>query len=367
MSEKKRLVHVISGLKRGGAEALLVDLVHELADEFEQHVIYFHDGPHVQRLKQCSIPTYQICGMISRYDPWFFARLYRLVKMLSPNLIHTALWAANFSGRVVGRLLNVPVVCAIHLGVNQDGLIRGFFDRYTFHMATKVVAVSHDVAYSIGRRRLFPVNDVQIIQNGIHAAKIMQLGKEECVIREKIGLNEAHEIFGTVGRLILRKNFSFLLTCFAQVIAQRPQARLVIVGTGPEEQRLKDQAAALGLTDTVRFVTGQSAYGYYPMFDCFILPSLQEGLSIALLEAMSFALPCIVTAEQNEHEVIISGNNGILVQCGDFETMIMTMCNIMREKNLRKKIGEEGYKTVLHERSADKMVDSYRKMFRSLV
>src|SRR5579859_5390998 len=104
ITKRKKVVHLISSLKIGGAESLLYDLIVGLGNQdYEHHVIYFHHGPHVARLEQLGVSTYQVRGIITLYDPIFFWRLARLIKKLKPDVIHSALWAANFAGRIIAR------------------------------------------------------------------------------------------------------------------------------------------------------------------------------------------------------------------------------------------------------------------------
>jgi len=113
MQKKIKLLHITSSLKMGGAESLLCDLIKNMDHEmFEHHVIYFHDGPHSVCLKELGIPIYQIKGLISLYDPLFCTRLYKLVKKIKPDCIHTLLWVANVSGRIIARLLKIPIASA---------------------------------------------------------------------------------------------------------------------------------------------------------------------------------------------------------------------------------------------------------------
>ena len=92
-----------------------------------------------------------------------------------------------------------------------------------------------------------------------------------------------------------------MIESFALVYAKNKNARLVLVGVGSGEAMLRQKAHTLGITHFVVFVIGQQAYGYYSLFDCFAMSSDKEGISIALLEAMAFSLPCVATNSQSIH------------------------------------------------------------------
>ena len=95
--KKKVLVHVISNLGVGGAETVLYHLLRRLSsDEFDHKVVYFYEGPYVEKIKQLQIPVYQVKGIVCAYDPLFCMRFFGLIKRLRPDCLHTVLWAANF-------------------------------------------------------------------------------------------------------------------------------------------------------------------------------------------------------------------------------------------------------------------------------
>jgi len=166
MNKKIKLLHVTTSLKIGGAEAVLCNLIKKLGNtEFEHHVIYFHNGPNVAQVKSLGAKSYHVKGLVSLYDPIFFARLFFLMKKLKPDLIHSLLWSANVSARLIAKLLKIPNISAYHLDIYNDGIFRNSIDRVTRKMSDLLVAVSGDVAKSLGSRKSF--RRLEIIKNGI--------------------------------------------------------------------------------------------------------------------------------------------------------------------------------------------------------
>lgn len=362
---KKKIVHLISSLKIGGAESLLYDLIIGLGNEdYEHYVVYFHDGPNAQRLRDIGISLHHVQGLVCLYDPWFVSRLYTTIKTINPDLIHSALWAANFLGKFIARMLHIPIVCAVHLGVDLDGVIRNALDRINFNWATHVIAVSDGVEKSIRNKQWLHPEDVTVIPNGIDVDAIVQRTRQLLVTREDIGLSEEHFVIGSVGRFIPRKNYSLLVKSFAQVYKHNNAARLVLVGLGPQEQLLRALAEELRIAHAVIFVVGKSAYSYYPLFDCFVLSSEQEGLSIALLEAMSCALPCIVTASDQLHEVIEHNITGFLVDLDEY-SLTQQLITCVDNKMLCLHIGNEGQKMLKDKFNLISMIHAYRNVFKS--
>ncbi len=174
--KKKKVVHYITSLKWGGAEYILYHLVKSFLFEYNQIVLYVYDGPYRKKLESLGIRCVKVIGFFSVYDPFFWYQSYRLIKDIAPNLIHTALWSSTVVGRVIGKLLSIPIVSVYHGNVDQQGFIRNFFDRMTFGLSQNCV-VSSAVAQSL---ELISVQrkEVVIIENGIDMKLPVAIGEE---------------------------------------------------------------------------------------------------------------------------------------------------------------------------------------------
>lgn len=369
MEKKNTIVHIITSLKIGGAESLLVDfLEHPAAAQVNHKVIFFHDGPNRQRLLQLGIACYQIKGMICMYDPVFFVRLYRLIKRLKPDCIHTWLWSANIAGRIIGKRMHIPILNSFHLGVDQDGFIRNVIDRFTLKMPERMIAVSDGVAHSIMEQfKVYKPERLKVIKNGIDAQKIVTKSHKTEITRKLLGLSDEHYVLGSVGRWIARKNYVFLIELFAQLYEHNNAMRLVLVGKGHKKQALHEQVEQLGLQGKVIFVEGQPALGYYPLFDCFIQTSFKEGISIALLEAMSCSLPCIITEPSGMHEVMIHEYNGMIVSSYNHDEVCTIVERLASDKQLAASLGLNAYQTIMNEFGLTTMVDAYHQEYSQLI
>ncbi len=361
---KMLIVHLITSLKMGGAESLLCDFLASVdREKYDVTVIYFHEGPNVERLRQLKIPLFPIKGALCLYDPIFFFRLYTCIKTLKPSLLHTWLWSANIAGRIIGKLLGIPVLNSFHNNVDQDGMMRGMLDRYSQWMATELVAVSNGVASSLVEHHNVPIGTITTIKNGVPAQGIKERGMLCVKSRESLGLEENHFVIGSVGRFVALKNYGLLLEAFALLARESEHARLVLLGSGPEEQHLRALASRLGVAHKIIFIIGQQSYGYYPLFDCFALSSYKEGISVALLEAMSFSLPCVSTHEKMTHEVIQQGVNGLLVPSGDAKALKDALKSLMFDRQNALLLGKNAYKTVKNDLSLEAMKNGYENIY----
>jgi len=364
--KKIKLLHITSSLKIGGAESLLCDLVQHMDPaQFEHHVIYFHDGPHSACLKQHGIAVYHVTGAMCLYDPVFFARLYNVIKKIDPDCIHTQLWSANNAGRVMGRLLGIPVVSALHNRLEQDGKLRNIIDRCTVPFAREIIAISATVAQSfLVKNANFKPSQVHNIANGIDSASLQKKSVQERVERKDLALlSPEHFIIGTVGRFVPIKNYDLILDAVALVCKQFSHVRLLIVGLGPMEHALKEKAKFLGIADKVIFIVGQPAYRYYLLFDCFTLGYNKEGISVALLEAMSFNVACVVADVDHDH-IIQHDVNGLLVREPDAIALSNEIVRLVVDPQLAKKCGRNARDMVDKQFTFEKMQKDYEDIFK---
>lgn len=364
---RAQVVHITSSLKMGGAEQVLMTIIEQMP-QYDHTVIYVHEGPHLAALRARGIATYQLRGLLFRYDPFFLIRLFLLLRRLQPDLIHTLLWAANIAGRIVGRMLHIPVVSALHNNVDRETYIRKTLDRLTMPYADQVIAVSAGVAQSLAQRDgQVDHEQLLIINNGINPLQFAQEAHQTAVSRAELGLHEEHFIIGSVGRFVPEKNYQLLLGSFAGLYARYAHARLLLVGAGPDEQMLRDLVVQYALEDAVIFVVNKRATPYYPLFDCFALSSDQEGISLALLEAMACGVACVVTHEGTNHPVVVAGSNGLLVPAGSAVGLANALEQLLTDGELRKKLAKNGMATVQEEFCSSLMVARYADCFNRLM
>jgi L-malate glycosyltransferase len=363
------LVHITASLGIGGAESVLCTLVQELQKmSVAQTVIAFRDGPYAARIRGAGIHVEVINGLFCRYDPFFWYRLFRCVRRLHPDCIHSLLWASNIAARIIGKMLNVPVVSGIHNSTVLYGKLCNWVDRMTLPLACHVVVIHEGVQASVVARcpqhRYLPVT---VIHNCVDCKEVHQQASADLHNRAEFGLTKDHFVIGAVGRLIPIKRYDLLIDQFARVHRQKPHARLMLIGYGPEEARLRQLAEKVGVKGFVFFVVGKQAYGYFPLFDCFVLPSLTEGPAIALLEAMSFGLPCVVTHDMPSHPVITHNENGILLNAYDKDALNAALILLLENKKIAEQLGACAQMTVQSLFSAKTMTENYYAVFKEAV
>lgn len=405
-----KVAHVISSLKKGGAEEVLCSLVEQLDPaQFVSCVLYFHDGPHVDRLRGHGIKLYHIRGFVGMYDPLFWWRLMRTLYRIKPDCIHALLWSAQCASRVIGRLLGIPVITVYHNQATLESGMRLFLDRVTLPLATSVVAVSNTVAHSIASAHAYlqtkdfdkidtlsspvipeksrihtsptcsskflersrrlrmagPASHVITIANGIDIQRIEHyFSSHASVSKADLNIPAGAQVIGTVGRLHKVKNHTLLLQAYALVHQQHPNSYLILVGDGPERDGLEQCVQRLNLRSQVIFVTQKQAYPYYSLFDCFVLASEQEGMSLALLEAHYFKCASVVAHATLDHDVITHGYNGLLVPPNNAYELSQKISSVLSDTALQQKLGMHAHRQVVEKYTVKQMVNQYEQLFK---
>ncbi len=158
-----------------------------------------------------------------------------------------------------------------------------------------------------------------ILPNAIDVEKFAFRQEERDALRRKYGVTD-RLVIGHVGRFNVQKNHSRLLDIFAEVLKAAPEATLALIGTGELEEAVEEKARTLGLRDRVLFL-GQMAdvSGWYQAMDCFVLPSLFEGLPVVGIEAQAAGLPCVFSERVTDEILLSPGARRLSLESGDAE------------------------------------------------
>ncbi|MCL5875001.1 MAG: glycosyltransferase [Candidatus Dependentiae bacterium] len=162
------------------------------------------------------------------------------------------------------------------------------------------------------------------------------------------------------------KNFSLLITVFAKIHQNYQHTRLIIIGSGPEEQSLRALIKQYSIEPCVDIIIGVRAEDYYDQFDIFVQPSFSEGLSRALLEAMSYSLPVIVSAHKKNHDVITHNKTGILIDPHNPEDLFNALIKLIGDQELRIRLQHAGRHHIKKHYTLSTMISHYRHIITAL-
>jgi L-malate glycosyltransferase len=356
-----KIFHLITSLKIGGAESALCNfLEYEQNSNYEHHVAYFYGGKNVERLQNLKIPVYKMTGIFFLYDPVSIYRLIKLIKKIKPDVIHAALWSSTIIGRIVGKILGIPVICDIHGNCKHHGKFRNFLDKITLSIPQKCVAVSKTINKSFVETLKISPAKICVIENGINPKEFAS----KKTSKKNLKFDENDFIVGSIGRFEKIKSYDVLIKAFALFSANKQNVKLCLVGDGTEKIYLEQLARSQQIKDKVVF-TGlrTDAHTFYSIFDCFVLSSASEGLSIALLEALSFGLPIVTTHINTTHDVIENGKHGFIVPVNDPKEMAHALEHLYNNNELRQSMNVTNKRLVKEKFHIKRTVSKYHKLY----
>lgn len=363
------IVHAVNSLATGGLENGVVNLVNHSDLAFRHVIVCLTARGPLERVLKPGIDVVSL-GKQPGHDVRAFVRLVGLLRQLRPAIVHSRNWAA-FDAVPAARLAGVRAV--IHGEHGRDisdpegrNARRNRIRRALSPLVTRFVTVSHDLrrwlVADVGVRG----SKVATIHNGVEIGRFAQLSRREA--RERLRLPDHVPIVGTVGRLDPVKDQAGLVRAFALARSAHPDSILVIVGDGPCRRELAELIATLGLRKHVELLGERKDVPVVlAALDIFVLPSIAEGMSNTVLEAMATALPVIATRVGGNPEMVEDAINGRLVPRQDVQGLGGAIASYLDDAHLRSLHGKASRERVLQDFSLERMCRSYTDLYRDLL
>ncbi len=252
-------------------------------------------------------------------------RLYHFFKRTKPDVVHTSASEANFHGLIAATLARVPIRIGEEIGFpNHDWKWKIIF-KWVYSLATKVIAISESVKNRIIELGEVKKEKVEVVYNPV---SIKEFGEAQ-----PLDDNQAF-VFVTTCRLVPVKNLDLLIQVFDRLLKEHQNLKLWIIGEGPERLTLESQVKQLGIESNITFWGFQrDVIPFLIQANAFVLPSLSEGFSISLVEAMLCGLPCIVTNQGGPTEIVDHGKTGFLIDPLNQDQIRDTMNTVLNLSN----------------------------------
>jgi glycosyltransferase involved in cell wall biosynthesis len=230
--------------------------------------------------------------------------------------------------------------------------------------SSQITAISHATKRALTRHEFVPGFLIKVIYNGVVKQSVSLEEVEQC--RRELLLEEKR-VIGTIARLDHVKNQAMMLKAFKLILSKHPRLVLLLVGDGPERERLEQQCKLDGIASSVIFAGFKQQPGpYLAMMDIYLLSSYTEGTSMTLLEAMSLKIPCVATAVGGNPEIVIDGLTGLLAQNDDAQGFAAAIETLLEHDILRKKCGDEAFLRFGKHFSVSAMTEQFIAMYRKL-
>jgi sugar transferase (PEP-CTERM/EpsH1 system associated) len=367
------IVHVVHGFSVGGLENGLVNLVNRMPRERWRHAIVSLTQVSGRFAERVQCPEVKFIELDKRPGHLVrdYPRLYRLFKQLKPAIVHTRNLAA-LEAAVPAWAAGVPVRIHGEHGWNlndPDGRRRRYraVRRLYRPFVSRYVALSHHLEEYLERKVGVPRRRLSHIYNGVDTDRFrpaeVRARIEGCPFGEPDDF-----VVGWVGRMDPVKGLRHLLEAFARAAQRSParHLRLVLVGDGPERAKVETLIAQHRLGERV-WLAGERADVAELMrgFDCFTLPSLGEGISNTILEAMASRLPVVASRVGGNVELIESGMTGRLVPASDPDALAEALLSYYRDRATARRHGKAARRVAETRFSLSCMVSEYCELYES--
>ena len=372
-----RVCHVMSADLWAGAEVQVATLASYLVEQpdVQLSAVLFNDGWLAGELRRLGV-DFEVVDERTHNAAAIVRFITEFLSARRVDIVHTHRYKDNILGTVAAKLARVPCVVRTVHGLPEPirGLRRFYanaceaLDRIVLSLnADRIVAVSRTTARSLEHRGYKP-SALTHIHNGIDL-RAVQAARPVAEVRAAFGIAADAFLVGTAGRFAPVKGHEHLLRAAALIRERLPRARFMLVGSGPLEPELRTLAANLRVADACLFVDPSvdghaTVYDLVRAMDAFVLPSLSEGIPMALLEAMALGRPVVATGVGGVPEIVASGSNGVLVPPANAEALAAACLKVQSNGVWSASLGTSAERTVrerfTRERNGESIMTLYR-------
>ncbi len=361
-----RVLHVTFNMDIGGTEQVIRQLVLGMAKRGVTSEILCIDG-HVgtigQALQESGVAVHQQKRK-QGFDWSLPGVIKKHLRTGQFDVIHCHQYTPWIYGWLGALGTKASVVFTEHGRFHPDSHRRKarLINPLLAHLTPAIVAISEATKKALVEYEYIPANKIQVIYNGI-----VPLVKDEMAakaIREELGIPAKALVVGTVSRLDPVKNQPMMLKAFRLFLNKYPNAFLLMVGDGPDRDKLLGLAQKLGIGDNTIF-TGfiTSPVHHLSIMDLFLLSSHTEGTSMTLLEAMSLKIPAVVTNVGGNPEITVQNTTGKLTEPDNAESFANAMIELASSSRVKKELGEKARQRFCERFSAQAMIERYLSIY----
>ena len=360
----RRLLFVNYSLEMGGIETLLLELSRAMmaGDRYRPGVCVFEVGGKLQgEFEAIDVPVHVVRKQRSR-DYLLPFRMRNLIRREGYELVHAHNQVSWLYGGLGALFAGRPLVYTEHTSLAKFQTAQQKHLKTALRLLGKktrlVTTVARHLIPSLEQDIGIPTSRIRNIYNGIDPEPY-QIEIDRRLKRQELGLPLGGKIIGIVASLTHAKDHITLIRAFALVLAQLPQVRLLIVGEGPLEGKIRSEIQTLGIDSHVHFLgVRRDIPELLQLFDVFTLSSVIEGLPISLLEAMASSCPVVATSIPGVDE-LVNDDCGLLVSPSNPEEQAAALVRVLKDDGFAVKLGLGGRQRVLDEFSFDAMIQSY--------
>lgn len=365
--QKINVMHIIYSLYAGGAEEVIAAYCQSHnRDRYNLSVLVITDGgPLVDRIMSYGVPVF-LLKKKKRLQLTIFWKIFKIMHREKVDIVHAHNPAGNNWGVIPAKFAGVQVFLRTEHNVYYPGRVTRFYPiiNYFFSLFNHyIISCSDLVRQSQIQHYKVPEYKFITIRNGV----IPERFKNENPIgylEKEFGIPENKKVIGTIGALIKQKGHIYLLDAAEIIIKKYPDTYFLLVGDGKEKETLRKLAKTKGINHNVIFAgLRQDIPQILNSLDIFLLPSLWEGLPMVILEAMASKLCIIATNVGGNHEAIIDGKTGFLVESMNPKEIARRIEYVLNDPEGAKVIAENAYTFFNEKFTVDKMIGQTEALY----
>lgn len=336
--EKIKVCHIVSGLKAGGVESMILNYCSLLnKNKYDFHILYQHDpsNKNVKEFEEIGIKLHRISSKVKHPFKNFF-ETYNYLKKEKIDVVHCHMTLMNFIPLIAAKKLKIKNrICHSH---NSDvrkknhiaKIIEKILKSLCIKYSTTLVACGNDAGrYMYGNKNFIVLN------NALNLSKYEFNSENRRIIRKKYNITDDVILVGHIGRFTEQKNHKFIVEIISSIIEKNSNIKFMLLGDGELREQIEQLVFDKNIQDNVIF-TGivPNTNEYYSAFDLFILPSVWEGLPVVAIEAQASGLPCLFS-NNIDKKCIIDKNKSCMLQL-IVDVWNSKILEIIKQKNDRK-------------------------------
>jgi sugar transferase (PEP-CTERM/EpsH1 system associated) len=333
--------------------------------KFEHYVCTVRNGgPLADHLRESGVPVFPLVrnGKRPRLQ---VPHLLQRIRAIRPAIVHSRNWGAIEAVFAASIVRGCGVIHSEHgLEAQTEPFRRRVIRRGAFELSDQVFTVSNQLREFHSSASGFPSSRITVIHNGVDTDRFRPRPEHRAELRHRFGIHPEEFCFGLVARLDQVKNIPLLLSALKRFAVHGQRWRLLIAGDGPEYDTLHTMVET---SDVLRLGVGmlgelRDVRDFLNAVDAFVLPSLFEGTSNSLLEAMASGLPVIASAVGGNTE-LVGPESGLLFPPQDVDALSQCLATLQSNVDLRMRLAEGARSTVERHFSITAMVSSYERLY----
>ncbi len=369
------VLHVIVGGEINGGERYLLSIIDNMSrDNYRLFFICSEEQKNLlQELGKRNLETLPL-NMQSKFRINTLFQIRNFIRAKKIRIVHTHGTRVSFYGRLAARWAGVPIIIStVHSSLYNYPIGRmkkkmyTYLDRLTAHFCDQIICVSRALADEMVKRSKINPGKILIIRNGVDLKRFDQIGDTAYLLKES-NTNSEDKKIGAIGRLSHEKGHACLLKAVARLKKSFPRLKCLIVGDGPLRQELERLSRELGISQNCIFLGARRDIAeILSILDLLVLPSLSEGLSMALLESMASRCPAVASRVGGIPELIEDGKTGLLVEPENPLALAEAIRSLLQNKDKAKEISLNARRRVEKEFTVEEMAKKTEGIYERFV